>query len=125
VRAAPADRGSYSLELAVLAPVILLLLFVGVQVMLYAHATNVAQAAARHGVEAGRSYDAQARDGVQAAEEFLTRMGADVVTSPGVSADGTTGERVQIAVTGRVPALIPGVSWPVRAVAQGPVERLE
>ncbi len=123
VRAAP-DRGAYTLELATLTPVLLVLLFAGVQIMFYAHAVNVAQAAARNGVEAARSYDAQEGDGPAAARDFLDRMGEDMLLAPSVSA-ATTGERVQITVTGSVPSLIPGTSWPVRAVAQGPVERVE
>jgi hypothetical protein len=125
-RAVRGDRGSSdTLQLAILAPVLLLLLFIGVQAMVYFHADNVAQAAARHGVEVGRSYDAQPGDGTQAAREFLLGVGGDDVLDPSVSAAGSTGQRVQITVTGRVPSLIPGLDWEIQAVAQGPVERVE
>lgn len=116
------DRGAGSVELAVLAVVVLMLVFTAIQVGLYYHARKVAQSAARHGVEAGRQIGAGPGDGVTQAEAFLTRFG-NSVRSPQVSAAGTNAERIRITVTGHVATLVPGLQLRVSQYADAPAER--
>ncbi|MFI0742348.1 TadE/TadG family type IV pilus assembly protein [Streptomyces sp. NPDC021100] len=116
------DRGSGSIELAVLAVVALLLTFTAVQAGLYFHARRVAQSAARHGVDAGRQTGATPADGVTQAEQFLNRFG-NSVRGHLVSSDGSSAEQIRITVTGHVATLVPGLELTVRQHADAPVER--
>ena len=63
VRRRATDGGSASLEIAVLFPVVLLLVFAVIQGALYYHARNVALAAASDGLTAARAGRAAARKG--------------------------------------------------------------
>lgn len=121
-RRARGDRGFGSVEFAVLAVVVLALIFTAVQVGLYYHARKVAQSAARQGVEAGRQFGAGEGDGVAQAQEFLTRFGGSV-QGASVSSDGSSAQEIRITVRGRVATLVPGLTLDVVQHANAPVER--
>ncbi|MFE3150070.1 TadE/TadG family type IV pilus assembly protein [Streptomyces sp. NPDC059218] len=121
-RRARGDRGFGSVEFAVLAVVVLALIFTAVQVGLYYHARKVAQSAARQGVEAGRQFGAGEGDGVAQAQEFLTRFGGSV-QGASVSLDGSSAQEIRITVRGRVATLVPGLTLDVVQHADAPVER--
>ena len=117
------DTGSTSLELVVLFPVLLAVVFGLVQGALWFHARNVASAAAAEGVRAARVETGTVQAGRARATAFLADAGADVLTNSRieVTADG---ERVHIVVTGRSISVLPGVpGLPVNQSATGPVER--
>ncbi|MFE4018507.1 TadE/TadG family type IV pilus assembly protein [Streptomyces sp. NPDC059101] len=116
------DRGSGSVELAVLALVVLALALISIQTGLYFHARKVAQSAARHGVEAGRQFAAGPGDGVAQATTFLNRFGGSVRGAQ-VSSGGSTAERIRITVTGHVATLVPGLELDVAQHADAPLER--
>lgn len=116
------DDGVGSLELAVLALVVLMLAFTTIQVGFYYHARKVAQSAARQGVDAGREFGAGEADGVAQAQEFLARYGASVMGAQ-VSSSGSTAEEIRITVTGDVATLVPGFTLHVTQHADGPIER--
>lgn len=116
------DRGFGSVEFAVLAVVVLSLIFTTIQVGLYYHARKVAQSAARQGVEAGRQFGAGQGDGVAQAEDFLARFGGSV-RGASVSSAGSTEEEIRITVTGTVATLVPSLELDVVQHAHGPVER--
>lgn len=116
------DRGSFTLELAIIAPAVFLLLFGIIQAGLYFHAREVAHRAARQGVEAGRAWDAAPGDGAGAARDFLERMGGSV-DGPRVSDAGSTSDQVRVSVAGSVATLVPGLELKVSARAQAPVEK--
>ena len=103
-----ADTGSTSLELVVLFPVLLAVVFGLVQGALWFHARNVASAAAAEGVRAARVETGTVQAGRARATAFLAGAGADVLTNSRieVTADG---ERVHIVVTGRSISVLPGV----------------
>ena len=123
--AGPADRGAATLELVVLFPVLLLLIFGVIQGALFFHGRNVALAAAEQGVRAGR-VDGQgdpAAIAAQEARQFLADTGeldnlTGLVITPTV-----TGEQVRVTVTARTVSLLPGVPGPqVRQSAAGSLE---
>ncbi|MFE1776416.1 TadE/TadG family type IV pilus assembly protein [Streptomyces sp. NPDC059008] len=116
------DRGQASTELAVLALVVLMLVFTAIQVGLYFHARKVAQSAARQGVEAGRRIGASAGDGVAQAEVFIRRFGNSVHGAQ-VSSAGSSAARIRITVTGTVATLVPGLNLDVSQYAEAPNER--
>ncbi|QHV83461.1 TadE/TadG family type IV pilus assembly protein [Streptomyces sp. 604F] len=116
------DRGFGSVEFAVLAVVVLALIFTSIQVGLYYHARKVAQSAARQGVETGRQLGSTPGDGVAQAQTFLARFGGSV-QGPSVSSAGSTTEKIRITVRGRVATLVPGLTLDVVQHADAPTER--
>ena len=118
------DRGSASLEITVLFPVVLLLVFAVIQGALYFHARNVALAAASDGLTAARARAGSGEEGRRVATSFLERAGGrDVLLGAEVDAV-RTGATATVAVSGHVMSLLPGLpGWSVSQTASGPVER--
>lgn len=120
----PPDRGSASLEIAILGPAMLLLIFVVVQAGLWFFARSLALAAAQEGVDAARGYRASSSAGVARAQSFLQRAAGDSLQGATISDSGTTPTMVRIEVRGRSLSVLPGVpGLSVTQSAQGPVER--
>ena len=119
------ERGSVSLELAVVFPVVLLLIFGTIQGALYYHARNVALAAAQEGVVDARVENGSAGAGVARAQEFLADAGGNrVLLNAAVSSDSSATE-VTITVRGAVPSVLPGVAGlTLTQSASGPLERV-
>lgn len=123
-RAAKSDAGSATLEIAIVGPVLLLLIFTIVQGSLWFYARNLALAAAQEGVSAGRGYGASASIGVTKARSFLDRAAQDSLQSIDVSSSGSTPTQIRIQVRGRSLSVLPGVPGiTVSQSAQAPVER--
>ena len=108
-----ADRGSSAIELAILAPALLILVMLVIQWALWFQARevalNVAQDGARYAREQQPGWPQQA---VTQAESFYTRVGTKVLTDlrVQVSPPGGAPNQVFVTVTGHVPTLIPGLS---------------
>ena len=125
-RAARGDTGSATLELAVLFPIVLLLLFGAIQGALYFHGRNVAMAAAEQGVRAARADGQTARAGTAAAQARQVLADTDELDNlselriaPDVGAD-----TVRVTVSARTVSLLPGVAGPrIGQSASGPIER--
>lgn len=120
------DAGVATLELVVIFPALLLLLFGIFQGALYFHGRNVLLAAAEQGVRAAR-LDAQpdrAATAVQQAKQFLLDTGelknlSGLTITPTVDAG-----QVRITITARTVSLLPGVPGPqVSQTAAGSIER--
>ncbi|WP_327249894.1 TadE/TadG family type IV pilus assembly protein [Streptomyces sp. NBC_01320] len=116
------DRGFASVEFAVLALVVLGLVFTCIQVGLYFHARKVAQSAARQGAEAGRAFGSREGDDVAQAQAFLDRFG-DSVRGASVSSAGSTAQEIRITVRGSVATLVPGLELHITQHADAPIER--
>jgi Flp pilus assembly protein TadG len=113
-----------TIELAVLFPVTLLIVFAIVQFGVWYHASDVAKAAAQEGVRAARVEGGSAQAGVDRASQVLDE-----------NARGLIGDRrvvpfrdlnvARVEVTGTCVRVvpIPGLGLPVHAVAESPVER--
>ena len=118
------DRGSATLEITVLFPVVLLLILGVVQGALYYHARDVALAAAADGLTAARSRSGSAEEGRQAAVAFLERAGGDDVLHGAQVSALRAGASATVTVTGRAVSLLPGLpGWSISQAASGPVER--
>lgn len=118
------ERGSASLELVILFPAVLLLIFGVVQGGLYFHARSVAMAAAQQGVRAAAAEDGSAEAGGSEASAFVAQAGgSDVMTGVRVSPQRTP-TAAKVTVTGRPLSVIPGVmNFQVSQTAELPVER--
>ena len=108
------------MELAVLGPLLLLVIFGAVQVTTYFTARTVALSAAQVGVDAERRYDAQPGVGRQAAEAFLAQAG-DWLINAQVDDPVRTAEEVSITVSGEAPSIL--FTWEIQQTAHGTVER--
>lgn len=118
------DRGSASLEMAILGPVLLLLTFTIVQAGLWFYGRSLALAAAQAGVAAGRAYGAAPDAGPSRARTFIAQHAGDSLLESQVSGSGTTPTVVRVAVAGRCLSVLPGLPGiPIQQVAQADRER--
>ncbi len=118
------ERGSASVEIAILFPVVLLVITAVVQYGLWFHARSLALAAAQEGVTAARVYQADPTAGPQRAAAFARDHAADTLTDVTVRTTTPGLGRVGIEVTGRALTIVPGLpGLAVTQRAEGPVER--
>lgn len=118
------DRGSATLEIAVLAPVLLGVVFTIIQVGLWSYARSLALGAAQEGVAAGRAHGASPEAGRLRAERFLAASAGDSLLGTDIRATRSP-TSVRVEVSGRALSVLPGVpGLPVRQSAEGPVERV-
>ena len=108
------ERGSASVELVVLMPLLLLILFSGVQGAVYYHASTLALAAAQEGARAA---------GTSAATAFVTDTAGDSLSSVAITGSRTA-VTVTITVRGSSLSLVPGWTPTVERSASLPVERI-
>lgn len=114
------DRGEATTQLVVLTPLLILLVFLGIQTAIYFHAANVAAAAASQGAAAGAPLGADRGDAAQAAERTIDELQGHVVGAPAVS----TGDGfVEVTVEIEVPRIVPFFPRSVRRTVIEPVER--
>lgn len=126
------DSGASAVELVLVAPGVLVLLFLSIQAGLFFYGRVVAEHAAREGVSVLRlaqdrasadAVDGQVRDTVRA---YAATVGRETLLAPTASTeyredDGT----VAVTVRGRVVSLVPGLALSVSQRAEGSVERFE
>ena len=124
-RRAPAgDRGSITLELAIVFPVLLLIVTALIQYALWFHARSLALAAAQQGVAVARAYHSTLPAGRDSALAFVANHGADTLLTAAATASSPAAGQVQVVVTGRSLSVLPGVGGiVVSQSAAGPVER--
>jgi Flp pilus assembly protein TadG len=103
-RRGESDRGSSSVEFAILFPIIVALLFAGPQLAMWYLAREAADAAAHAGARAASVSGAAA--GQQAADEYLARLGTGTITRYSV-VEQDTATTVSVRVTAEVPNVIP------------------
>lgn len=113
-----------SLELVVVFPVVLLIIFGVIQGALYYHARNVALAAAQEGLRAARAETGTAADGAQGAQQFLADAGGSGVLTGATVTPSRTPTAASVTVTGSSLSVLPGIpGLRVTQTAAGPVER--
>lgn len=113
-----------TIELVILLPALMAVLFLGMQAALYHHARTVAIAAAQEGARVAAAEHGREALGISAARQFVEVAGGDdVLTSPSVTADRTAA-RATVVVSGYSLSVIPGWRPEIRQSASMPVERL-
>ena len=127
------ERGVSSLELAILAPAILALIFMSIQTALWLYGRSVALNAAQEGVSRLRlvqppvyttGVGEQVRADIQAYAQQLggtTLQNADVKPPSYNNPEGM----VSFTVTGDTVSLVPGLTLHVERTATGPIEQFE
>ena len=117
------ERGSASVEMVVLLPLLFGILFAGVQGALLYHARTLAIAAAQEGARAAAAQGGTLSAGTAAATGFLHNAAGDALT--GVSVTGTrTASVATITVQGTSLTVVPGWTLTVKQSATLPVERI-
>ena len=114
------ERGELTLQLSVIFPALVLFVYLSVQVGLWWHAGQIADAAVAEAVETAQVEGATDIDGADAAVWFLSQAGYMENVTIQV---GRTADTVTATVTGDAYQIIPIGSWPVSAVASGPLEQ--
>jgi len=117
------ERGSVTVELTVLMPVLLATLFGGIQAGVVFHARHIAIAAAQEGVRDAAAYQAALADGIRTAEAVAGDWGGSTLTGIQVTGQRSS-TRASITVQGAVVSFLPGLTWPIEQTATLPVERL-
>ena len=126
------DRGASAIELAFVAPVLLMLIFFSIQAALWWYGRTVALQAAREGVSQLRLAPTEAEyrriEGpvTDRTESFAVAVGRESLLAPEATPgyDDAAG-RVSMRVTGSVITLWPGPDLRVTQEAFGEVERFE
>jgi hypothetical protein len=116
------DRGGSSVELAILWPAILVLVFGAVQTATYFTARTVALSAAQVAATTERQYQAVEGAGERRARAFLERSG-DWLRDWEINQVDRGDEVVEFTVTGDALSILPGVDWRISQTARGTVER--
>lgn len=126
------ERGASAVELAIVAPIFLALIFFTLQVGLFAYGRTVAVQAAREGVSQLRlaqdpsEYSAVRVTVEQSVARYATSVGRETLLDPEVTSAYDAAEgRVEVTVSGRVISLVPGLDLQATAGASGTVERFE
>lgn len=109
-----------SVQVAVLAPALLLWVMLIVQYGLWWHAKQMANAAAAEAVDVAQVPGGTAAAGEASARSFLAEAGN--LTGISVTVDRSP-DTVTAEVRGAAPQLVPGFAWNVVSRSQAPVER--
>lgn len=116
------DRGGATVEFVLAVPLLLLMVLFVIQAGVWMHATHIAQAAAVRALDTARVEGGSTLQGEKAGGDTLTALGSTVLRDPSVSVTRTA-TQAHVEITGTAAMVVPGVRWPVRATASGPVER--
>ncbi|MGG5258650.1 TadE/TadG family type IV pilus assembly protein [Phycicoccus avicenniae] len=122
-RAHRAERGSTSLQMVVLMPVLFAVMFLGLQAALVYHARTLALAAAQEGARMAGAERGTAATGESAARGFLADTAGDALGGSVVHGRRTATTST-VTVSGRALSVIPGWHPRVDQSASVPVERI-
>ena len=118
--ASHSDRGEATTQLVILTPVLIMLIFLGVQSAIYFHAANVAAAGASQGAAAASPIAASAESAVAAAQRTVGELGGHSARTPVVDISGAY---VVVTVEVSVPGIVPFFPRSVTRRALEPRER--
>ena len=127
VRRSGADRGSSAVELVILTPVLLALIWMIIQYALYYQGRQVALAAAQIGARVARQ-DANSVPGWQAiaeqsAENYYAGLGTRVLGGNVTAVAAPAGvSQVKVTVTGQAASILFGLTLTIRETVSGPIE---
>lgn len=117
-----AERGSVTVETALLLPAVVLFMVAVLQFALYYHGANVATAAAQDAMRAARVETGSTSAGEARGQEVLARAAGSVFDDVDVNVSRSD-RSVRVVVEGSVASLLPGVHLHVTRTSEGPVEQ--
>lgn len=115
------ERGSASVEAAIVIPVAMLIVLFAIQACLWSHAATEVQNAAAGGAEAATGLGGSLPSGYDEAQNLLSQSSM-VVIAPTVQVQGSLGGLVRITVSGTAESIVPGMSFPVSASRTGVIQ---
>jgi hypothetical protein len=115
------DDGSTVIEAVLIIPVLMILLMVIVQLVLWAHASQVTQLAASEGDRTARSLGGGMPAGISQAQFVLRKSGSSLHSSQ-VTGTVLPGDQAEITVTGQALTVFPGFKLSVSSVHVGTVQ---
>jgi len=121
-RRARDEHGDASVEVVLAVPVLLFMIMLVIQAGLWFHGSQLAEAAAQEGVQAGRTENGNAAAAEARARDFLGRLSPSVASSAQVLVRRTP-EVTRVEITGRVQQVVPGLALTVSGAAEAPTER--
>ena len=122
----PGDRGASSIELVLLAPIVILVILLVGQFAMWYQARHVAIAAAQAGARVARdTVQGQPWQGpaVTAAMSYASKVGGSLLSGSSAQAVGDNTQR-GVEVTGNAPSIvpIPGLTFRIHETSMGPTE---
>lgn len=118
------ERGSVSIQMVVLMPVLFTAMFLGMQGALYYHARTVAIAAAQEGARASAGEAGEAGAGAAAATGFIQDAGGQDVIGSATVTSARTATTATVTIRGAAMSVIPGWAPRIEQSASVPVERI-
>lgn len=116
------ERGSSTIQMVMLMPVLFALMFVGVQAALMYQGRTIALAAAQEGARAAAAEHSSTGVGIEVARDYVSR------STSGLKQTSVTGQRgaatASVTVTTHTVSVIPGWSPKIVQSASMPVERV-
>lgn len=116
------ERGDAAVETVLAVPVLLFLILVVIQAGLWFHGSQLVEAAAQEGMQAGRIETGSAIAAEARARQFVAGMSPSIAATAQIQASRTA-DTTRVVVSGRVQPVIPGLRLTVRGAAEGPTER--
>lgn len=120
------ERGDVALELVLLAPIIIFMIFVVIQFSLWYHARHVVTVAAQEGARAARAANTSTVAAEQAGRDrayaFIDTLGGSIVENPSVTVNRGVAT-VSVRVTGNAVHIVPGLRLQVWGQSVAPIER--
>ena len=122
------EDGSSAVELVLLTPLLMFVVFLVVQAALYMHARHVVLAAAQQGARLARAQAPSDQTAVEKARagtySYLHQLGADIVGTPTVTVT-RIGGTATVRVSAHAVSILPGLSLHVAETSSGPVEQFQ
>lgn len=115
------DQGSITVEMAIIAPLILLCLLIIFHIAVWNQASSIAHAASSAALTDARRLEGSETSGTTAAQKILQENSTMLLNSA-VSVR-VSGETVTVRVTGKSTSFIPGKVSTVSSEVRGPKER--
>lgn len=118
------DRGSVSIQMVTMLPLLFTVMFLGMQGALYYHARTVAIAAAQEGARVAGSEGGTGSEGAAAATGFVADAGGDGVIRSATVSSQRSATTATVTVRGTAMSVIPGWALAINQSAAVPVERI-
>nr|WP_281175686.1 TadE/TadG family type IV pilus assembly protein [Knoellia aerolata] len=117
------ERGSTSIQMVILMPALLAVMFLGMQAALTYHARTLAIAAAQEGARAACAENGTTSAAISTARQYVADTAGDALTSATVTG-ARTANTATVTVRGVALSVIPGWQPTITQSASMPVERI-
>lgn len=117
------DRGSASIQIMIIMPIVMTMLMTIIQLAMYYHAEHVTAAAAAQAVATAGADGGSRDDGRAEAERILHDTATGLLQHPTIDVQ-RDGDQAVVHISGQVTSLVPFLHLTATATARGPVETI-